>query len=715
MLTLKRIIVSVTILYNICAFAGPIPWSADSLFLNPSGIANHDIYSVAPWDLNSDGITDLVLLVNSVPTTNPVRVYLGRDAGNPPYFEWAPELQPELESAVWCRGITIRDLDMDGYPNLVLHDIRDSTLLDYELDSTQAWTFNPATFQNLHIKSSFSWTGNPAFFDLDGDGDLDFITNAEGGFYSINLECYLNNGTPQHPLWQRDTSMVSRANNNPQAYTHFSPVIMYANGDSLPDLLIAAITEGYYWLNLYTGGVDSSGFYFGAQSMPLPGSLPDDAIQSITVFDYNHDGLDDLFLLDQKNVCRIYPATGDSSNPFDGHFYLLNSLPAQPFTQFHSIDTGQEVNPLFFMDGYMGFSGIVVLHSYLLGSAACNGMSLYQQTHPAAGLSVIYEGENYKDQLVDIDGNGLLEYISVNHIENQGFFYVYENSKPDLTGKWSARPDLLENFQGHQRDTLYLDINFADLDGDDDPDFFCTQVIPVETEPYTYLLPAKTIFFENTGDSDSSWSERPDWKQGLPDAVFDYTAFTDLDFDGDLDLVIKDNKAEILYAYGNTGSAQSPVWSYWGDAFTGIPFGNDCVPSFTDLDNDGKDEMVLRNHAGNYIVYSNLSDPLKVTGSGAQPTGFELYQNYPNPFNAGTTISFRLSASARTALCIFDVSGRRVARLVHGVLAAGAHHVIWDGTGPDGMPVSSGIYFYRLSANTPGGAISRTGKMVLVK
>ena len=39
---------------------------------------------------------------------------------------------------------------------------------------------------------------------------------------------------------------------------------------------------------------------------------------------------------------------------------------------------------------------------------------------------------------------------------------------------------------------------------------------------------------------------------------------------------------------------------------------------------------------------------------------------------------------------------RRVAVLVDAVLAPGRHTVTWDGTGRGGVPVGSGIYFYRL-------------------
>ena len=47
---------------------------------------------------------------------------------------------------------------------------------------------------------------------------------------------------------------------------------------------------------------------------------------------------------------------------------------------------------------------------------------------------------------------------------------------------------------------------------------------------------------------------------------------------------------------------------------------------------------------------------------------------------------------------IFDVSGRRVARLIDAPKKKGPHAFEWDGRGQFDNPVSSGLYFYRLRA-----------------
>ena len=93
------------------------------------------------------------------------------------------------------------------------------------------------------------------------------------------------------------------------------------------------------------------------------------------------------------------------------------------------------------------------------------------------------------------------------------------------------------------------------------------------------------------------------------------------------------------------------------------------------------------------------------------PTEFSLSQNYPNPFNPTTDINFSLPQDARVSLEVYNVLGQRVNTLVDGQLPAGNHTVTWNGTNADGGQVSSGVYFYKISAEN----FSETKKMMLLK
>ncbi len=80
------------------------------------------------------------------------------------------------------------------------------------------------------------------------------------------------------------------------------------------------------------------------------------------------------------------------------------------------------------------------------------------------------------------------------------------------------------------------------------------------------------------------------------------------------------------------------------------------------------------------------------------PTDFVLYQNYPNPFNPLTNISYFLLKSTEVNLSIFDMLGRHILQLDQGIKQPGKHVVIWRGRNKYNNHVSSGVYFYVLTA-----------------
>lgn len=88
-----------------------------------------------------------------------------------------------------------------------------------------------------------------------------------------------------------------------------------------------------------------------------------------------------------------------------------------------------------------------------------------------------------------------------------------------------------------------------------------------------------------------------------------------------------------------------------------------------------------------------------------------LFQNHPNPFNPSTMIRYYLPEAALVLLDIYDVSGRRIKRLIEKRLPVGYHEINWNGQDALGNDVSSGIYFYTLTA----GKRRSTKKMILMR
>ena len=91
-------------------------------------------------------------------------------------------------------------------------------------------------------------------------------------------------------------------------------------------------------------------------------------------------------------------------------------------------------------------------------------------------------------------------------------------------------------------------------------------------------------------------------------------------------------------------------------------------------------------------------------GKGAV-TEFSLSSPAPNPTRGASRIPFALPVEAHVRLSVVDVQGRMITRLVDGVLPAGRHEVMWDGSSAAGS-VRPGIYFIRLEV--PGQRMVRT-------
>ena len=103
------------------------------------------------------------------------------------------------------------------------------------------------------------------------------------------------------------------------------------------------------------------------------------------------------------------------------------------------------------------------------------------------------------------------------------------------------------------------------------------------------------------------------------------------------------------------------------------------------------------------VVYWSIGEETGVntTAFSSIPENISLFQNYPNPFNPITCIQYSVisdQSPTHVNLRIFNVIGQEVRLLVNEPQQAGYYSVFWDGRDYFGNEVTSGIYFYRLTA-----------------
>jgi hypothetical protein len=92
------------------------------------------------------------------------------------------------------------------------------------------------------------------------------------------------------------------------------------------------------------------------------------------------------------------------------------------------------------------------------------------------------------------------------------------------------------------------------------------------------------------------------------------------------------------------------------------------------------------------------------------PTEYNISQNYPNPFNPTTKIEFALPFDSYVTLKLYDISGREVLTLLEETKAAGYYTKQVNGDN-----LSSGMYFYRIVAESNKQKFVMTKKMILLK
>ena len=159
----------------------------------------------------------------------------------------------------------------------------------------------------------------------------------------------------------------------------------------------------------------------------------------------------------------------------------------------------------------------------------------------------------------------------------------------------------------------------ADLDGDGDLDLVGGN--------NTGLL----YYFENTGNSaNPDFTERTGAQNpmdGISVLSYSKPAFTDLDGDGDHDLIVGNDYGDIAY-FENTGTVAVPHFTQRTDAanpFDGISMGSHSTLALADLDGDGDVDLAVGVNEGDIPYYENV-------GTSTSPD-FVLRSDVSNPLN----------------------------------------------------------------------------------
>jgi hypothetical protein len=109
-------------------------------------------------------------------------------------------------------------------------------------------------------------------------------------------------------------------------------------------------------------------------------------------------------------------------------------------------------------------------------------------------------------------------------------------------------------------------------------------------------------------------------------------------------------------------------------------------------------------------VYTTSEVGIQTDGDNNNVTLFTVHAPTPSLFCHNISITFTIPREGGVELNVYDIAGRRVAQLAHGVRAPGEHTIHWYGTDTQGRKLSSGIYFVKVDYED----MTITKKMVFI-
>ncbi len=462
----------------------------------------------------------------------------------------------------------------------------------------------------------------PVFVDVDDDGNPDlFVGNREG-----RLTRFGNNGTPDTPLFVRVSDPLDSIDVGSEA----APFFVDVDADSDPDLFVGK-SDGR--LSFYRND--------GTRQVPLWNLVSEyyDSIDvganSVPFFtDMDRDDDFDLFVGEDQGNLNYYRNVGNHSLP---RWELAS-------TDYNSIEIGRRSAPVFadidndsdldlFIGGDQGqlcfyrndggphlpsWTPITGNYLYLdLGAYSAPALAdidadgdndlfageyegkirFYRtgETIPAPSWTKVtedyfaIEADDFSSpEFGDVDADGDLDLLVG---RKDGKIELYRNIGNPQSALWNPEYDQLSSVDVGG----YASPSLADIDGDADLDLLVGQTH------------GKIHFYRNDGTPQVPfWVLVTDQLESIDVGWYSSPALGDLDFDGDLDLLVGDDEGRISF-YLNDGSPGEFAFIPWAVQHDSVDVGERSTPALSDFDSDGDLDLFVGEAAGGLRYYKNLA------------------------------------------------------------------------------------------------------------
>jgi len=599
------------------------------------------------------------------------------------------------------------DLDDDGDLDMLVGE-RAGSLVLYRNEGSPTvpdWLFEEYGYAGV---TNEEWA-YPTIIDVTNDNALDLFVGKANG----DVDIYINQGTPENPLWPQSPQETLVAGPQP------APALADLNNNGVLDLVVG-IGGGtlIYFQNNGTVSVPD-----WADGTPNYGGISG-ACESImpAFIDLNQDSRLDILLgcdnhllwyaqggplnaptwtlggdnyMGVQSSSGLSPGLGDWDNDGDLDLVTGEHWGNRRFFINHLNEVSSDWEEIqipfpFDLEGdsapaLADFSGDDGLPDLLIGQV--HGMVIQYNNTGTAGQAnwspleppIILEWTNHPHAfptLGDLNGDGLVDVLvgEGGWPEGSGAggtLYYYENSGSAATPDWTSVITTYANIDlgGWSAPAL------VDIDDDNDLDLFVGNEEGFVT------------FFENVGDLLSADWESPMVVLNSDFGSYAAPAFLDLDQDNDLDMLIGLGDGSLTHLE-NVGSASIPEWELAANNYYGIDVGRHAMPTAADVNGDGLDDMLLGGEDGGLHLY------LFETGGPPVPTD-------PHFYAPGDLVKIE-GALQLHSQAITNTTDAEAIIAWGGVLLQKIFNA-------DGTPIGANNYFYSTMLTPSGFPIQRGG------
>ena len=524
------------------------------------------------------------------------------------------------------------DFDQDGFLDLVVGSIDgDFRVFEYDTGKFVELTGSTNPFDGLDI-GSYS---KPAFGDVDGDGDIDFVTGNGDGLLRY-FENVSNGGMPEYvertgaganPWHGIDVGIesapslvdldgdgdldlaVGESDGSINYFLNETPLPILTFGTTLEQVAtigysatpMLADMDGDGDLDLMMAGDSGTASYFRndgtalAPSFVLDQTLSDQisglllpsTYVTLTSGDLDGDGDNDIvaglggggFLLVENTGSATSPSfTLAASNPFST--FALGSYVAPALVDLDGdgdldlVATSGASNSSFDYFENTGTATVPVFSQI----AAANG--------PFADLEMSLLADGVVPSFADLDGDGDFDMLLG---AADGTFDYAENVGGPHAARFELRAPAANPLNGYDTDT-YSAGAFADINGDGHLDAILSGTPEGTTDTGVWFVEnisanLPSLFMDQTGAVNPI--------DGLDTDGVSAPALVDLDHDGDLDLVAGSADG-LFYYYENQGDSTTPDYVHItsGSPLSGLSTATYSNPTFADIDGDGDLDLI---------------------------------------------------------------------------------------------------------------------------